>query len=50
LGRSHWVHFAVDRLRRLQLSGDLWRTGPLESRPQFALTEIEATVDDSWMR
>jgi hypothetical protein len=50
LGRTHWAHFVVDRLRRLQLTGDPWRTGSLESRPKFELTEIEAAIDASWMR
>lgn len=51
LGRPHWVCFAVDRLRGLQRAGnDPWRTDSLESRPPFGLTEIEAAVDDSWVR
>lgn len=50
LRRSHWVWFEVDRLRGLQRTGDPWRSGPLESRPQFDLRVIEAAVDDSWAR
>jgi len=50
LGQPHWVCFVVDRLRRLQRIGDRWRSGSLESRPQFDLGEIEAAVDDSWVR
>jgi hypothetical protein len=50
LGRAHWVCFAVDRLRGLRRTGDPWRSGPPESRPQFDLTEIEAAVDDSWSK
>jgi len=50
LGRPHWAWFAVDRLRGLQPIGDPWRTGSLGSRPQFVLTQIEAAVDDSWVR
>ena len=46
LGRPHWVCFALDRLRGLQRTRDPWRSGSLESRPQFDLTEIEAAVDD----
>ena len=45
LGRPHWVCFVVDRLRGLQRTGDPWRSGSPESRPQFDLTEIEAAVD-----
>jgi hypothetical protein len=48
LGRPHWVCFAVDRLHGLRRTGDPWRSGRLESRPQFDLTEIEVAVDDSW--
>jgi hypothetical protein len=48
LGQPHWVCFEVDRLRGLQRTGDLWRSGSLESRPRFDLTEIEIAVDDSW--
>ena len=47
LGQLHWVYFVVDRLRGLQQTGDPWRSGPLESRPQFNVTEIEAAIDDS---
>ena len=50
LGRSHWVCFAVDRLRGLQLTSDRWRSGSLESRPQLDLTEIEAAVDHGWSK
>jgi hypothetical protein len=50
LGRSHWVYFVVDRLRGLQLTRDPWRSGPLRSRLQLALSWIEAAVDDSWIR
>ena len=50
LGGTQWVCFAVHRLRRLQRTGDPWRSGPLERRPQFYLTEIEAAVDASWSR
>jgi hypothetical protein len=49
-GRSHWVCFVVDRLRELQRTGDPWRSGPLASRLQFDLTEVEAAVDGSWSR
>ena len=45
LGRPHWVWFAVDRLRALRRTGDPWRSGSPESRPQFNLTEVEAAVD-----
>ena len=48
VGRPHWVCFAVDRLRGLQLTSDPWRSGSVESRPQLDLTEIEAAVDDGW--
>ena len=47
LSQVHWVYFVVDRLRGLQSTGDPWFSGSKESRPQFALTEIEAAVDDS---
>ena len=47
LGRAHWVCFAVHRLRGLQRTGDPWRSGSLESRPQVDLRDIEAAVDDS---
>ena len=50
LHRPHWVYFVVDRLRALRRTGDPWRTGPLETRPQVDLTEIEAAIDASWMR
>ena len=50
LGRPHWVSFAVDRLRGLHPTGDPWRSGSLESRPKFRLTEIEAAVDGSWSK
>ena len=50
LGELHWVYFVVDRLRGLQQTEDPWRTGPLESRPQFDLTEVEAAIDDSWSK
>jgi hypothetical protein len=50
LGRPHWVCFVVDRLRRLQRTGDPWRTGSLESRPRLELTEMEAAIDGSWLR
>ena len=50
LGRPHWVCFVVDRLRRLQRTGDPWRTGSLASRPQFDLTELEAAIDNSWWK
>jgi len=44
LGRAHWVCFAVHRLRGLQRTGDPWRIGYLESRPQVGLKGIEAAV------
>lgn len=47
LGRAHWVCFALHRLRSLQRTGDPWRNGSLEGKPQFDLTEIEATVNDT---
>lgn len=47
LGGTHWMSFAVDRLRDLQLTGDPWRSGSRESRPRFDLTDIEAAVGDS---
>jgi hypothetical protein len=47
LGRPHWIWFVVDRLRDLRRTGDPWRSGSLESRPQFDLTDIEASVVDS---
>jgi hypothetical protein len=50
LGQAHWVCFVVDRLRGLRRTGDPWRSGSLESRPQFDLTEIEVAVDDSWLK
>lgn len=50
LGRAHWVCFELHRLRGLRRTGDPWRTASMERRPQFALTEIEAAVDDSWSR
>ena len=50
LGQQHWVCFVVDRLRGLQQTADPWRTGPLQSRPQSNLTEIEAAIDDSWSK
>ena len=50
LGQPHWVYFVVDRLRGLQQTEDPWRTGPLESRPELNLTEIEAAIDDSWSK
>jgi hypothetical protein len=50
LGRPHWVCFVVDRLRGLERSADQWRSGSLKSGPQFDLVEIEAAVDDSWVR
>jgi hypothetical protein len=50
LGRPNWVIFVVDRLRGLRRAGDPWRTGPLESRPRFPLTQIEAAIDDSWVK
>jgi hypothetical protein len=46
LGRAHWVCFAAHRLRGLQRTGDPWRSGSLESRPQVDLRDIEAAV---WM-
>jgi hypothetical protein len=49
LGQPHWVYFVVDRLRGLRRTADPWRTGSQESRPQLNLTEILATVDDSWL-
>jgi len=49
-GRPDWIGFVADRLRSLQRTADPWRSGPLESRPQFDFTEIEAAVDDSWVR
>lgn len=48
LGRAHWMWFAVDRLRGLKRTCDPWRSGSVESRPQFDLMEIEAAVDNSW--
>lgn|SRR6185312_8171018 len=48
LGRPHWICLVLDRLRGLKRTGDAWRTGPLNYRPQFDLTEIEAAIDDSW--
>jgi hypothetical protein len=42
------VYFVVDLLRDLHRTGDPWRSGPLEGRPQFDITEIEAAIDDSW--
>lgn len=50
LGRPHWVCFGVDRLRGLQRNGDPWRSGSLQSMPQFDSMEIEAAVDDGWSR
>jgi hypothetical protein len=50
LGRPHWVWLVVDRLRGLKRAGDPWRTGSLESRPRLNLTEIEAAIDDSWLK
>jgi hypothetical protein len=50
LHRPHWVWFVVDRLRALQRTDDLWRTGPLRTRPKVDLTEIETAIDASWMR
>jgi hypothetical protein len=50
LGQAHWVCFEVDRLRNLQRNRDPWRSGRLDSRPQFDLSEIEAATDDSWSR
>ena len=50
LGRPHWMYFVVDRLRGLQRTSDRWRTGPLETKPQLALSWIEAAADDSWSR
>jgi hypothetical protein len=50
LRRAHWMWFVVDRLRGLQRTGDPWRSSSVESRPQFDLTEIEATVDDTWIK
>ena len=50
LGRPNWACFVVDRLRGLQRIEDPWPSGSLESRPECDLTEIEATVDESWVR
>lgn len=49
-GHAHWMWFEVDHLRGLQRTGDSWRTGSLESRPQLDLTEIEIAADNSWSR
>jgi len=48
LGQAHWMWLAVHRLRDLQPTVDPWRSGSLESRPQFEPSEIEAAVDDTW--
>jgi len=50
LGRPNWVCLVVARLHGLQQTGDPWCSGPLESRPECDLTEIEAAVDESWVR
>ena len=50
-GRAHWMWFYADRLHGLQRTGDPWRIGPVENRPQLDdLAKIEAAVDDSWVR
>jgi hypothetical protein len=48
LGTPNWVSFTLDRLRRLQITEDPWRTGPLANRHQFGITQIEVSVDASW--
>lgn len=47
VGQSHWMWFAVDRLRNLRPTEDSWRSGSPESRPRFDLVDIEVAVDDS---
>ena len=49
LGRPHWVCFEVKHLRGLQRTEDPWRSGCLQSRPQFDI-EIEAAIDEGWLR
>jgi hypothetical protein len=44
-GELHWAYFVVDLLRDLRRTGDPWPEEPLESRPQFDLTGLEATMD-----
>jgi hypothetical protein len=50
LGQPRWVCFAVDRLRGLKRTNDPWRSGSLESMPQFDLSELDVAVDDSWSK
>ena len=47
VGQSHWMWFAVDRLRDLQPTEDSWRSGSPDSKPRFGLTDVEAAVDES---
>jgi hypothetical protein len=50
VGGMRWMHLMADRLRELQPKGDPWRTGPVESRPQFKLAQVVVAVNPSWMR
>lgn len=40
-----WHLFAVNRLRRLELNGDVWVAGPQNSKPSQLIAEID--VDTS---
>jgi hypothetical protein len=48
LNQAHWMTLVLDRLHGLQINRDPWRTGPLESRQQFGITQLEVAVDTSW--
>ena len=43
---ANWGCIAVEKLRRVQLLEDIWRTAPKHSRPQTCVVDVDVDAED----